>query len=187
MEIVVLDVKGTHVSNPDCKMRLMYHTANNHWYCIDCGLTILHTRVAVMDEGSFITLQEWVNKHDYVTLGGPTAPPAAVEKPCPCRNPHCESYHPEREKAASGTPAELTSLLADITRAVRTADLAFENVGGSSRHWVRDCLLPALEEEGLSVVKATPVAGTTTCGCTGPHHCGITFEVHGCDDHITKG
>ena len=53
MEIVVLDVKGTHVRNPDCKMRLMYHTANQHWYCVDCGLVIIHTRVSVMDEAQF--------------------------------------------------------------------------------------------------------------------------------------
>lgn len=39
-----------------------------------------------------------------------------------------------------------------ITRAVRKADEQFERSGGSSRHWVIECLLPELEKEGLEVV-----------------------------------
>lgn len=38
---------------------------------------------------------------------------------------------------------------AAFTRAVRIADETFERVGGSSRHWIRDCFQPALEDEGL--------------------------------------
>jgi hypothetical protein len=44
------------------------------------------------------------------------------------------------------------TLIERLTRAVRLADSNFERVGGSSRHWVRDCFLPALESEGLDVV-----------------------------------
>ncbi len=46
----------------------------------------------------------------------------------------------------------MADLLARITKAVRLADRKFEQVGGSSRHWVRECLLPGLETEGLAVV-----------------------------------
>lgn len=41
-----------------------------------------------------------------------------------------------------------------ITAVVREADQLFQKVGGSSRHWVRDCFLPLLEKAGLSIVSA---------------------------------
>lgn len=52
-----------------------------------------------------------------------------------------------------GVPASIEA----ITRAVRTADVDFESVGGSSRHYVRECLLPALECEGLIIKNKTDV------------------------------
>lgn len=42
-------------------------------------------------------------------------------------------------------------LVSRVTRAVRNADQKFNNVGGSSRHWVIECFLPALEDEGLAL------------------------------------
>jgi hypothetical protein len=39
-----------------------------------------------------------------------------------------------------------------LTEVMRKADRAFEKVGGSTRHHVRDCLIPELEEAGLKVV-----------------------------------
>lgn len=42
-----------------------------------------------------------------------------------------------------------------LTAAVRAADSRFETVGGSSRHYVNDCLLPALEAGRLVVVDVT--------------------------------
>jgi len=42
-------------------------------------------------------------------------------------------------------------LVARVTKAVRLADEQFEKSGGSSRHWVRECFLDCLEEEGLEV------------------------------------
>lgn len=39
-----------------------------------------------------------------------------------------------------------------VAKAVRAADATFERVGGSTRHWVRDCLLPALRSEKLHIV-----------------------------------
>jgi hypothetical protein len=47
-------------------------------------------------------------------------------------------------------------MIARITRAVRSADEHFKDVGGSTRHWVRECLLAALEEEGLEIVEKKP-------------------------------
>jgi hypothetical protein len=44
-------------------------------------------------------------------------------------------------------------LLQDVTQVVRDADEDFKSVGGSSRHWVRDCFLPRLEAAGLSVTR----------------------------------
>lgn len=45
---------------------------------------------------------------------------------------------------------ELVQLL---TEAMRAADQAFDRVGGSTRHHVRDCLIPELERMGLGVVR----------------------------------
>lgn len=36
-----------------------------------------------------------------------------------------------------------------LTSAMREADRAFETVGGSTRHYVRDCLLPCLTKHQL--------------------------------------
>jgi hypothetical protein len=43
-------------------------------------------------------------------------------------------------------------LVADITRVVRLADEDFQQTGGSSRHWVRECFLVRLRDAGLRVV-----------------------------------
>lgn len=42
-----------------------------------------------------------------------------------------------------------------LTAAMREADEAFDRVGGSTRHHVRDCLLPVLEKRGIAVVPVT--------------------------------
>jgi hypothetical protein len=47
-------------------------------------------------------------------------------------------------------------LVKAVTAVVREADLEFERVGGSSRHWVRDCFLPTLNRAGFIIVKDTP-------------------------------
>jgi hypothetical protein len=41
-----------------------------------------------------------------------------------------------------------------LTAAMREADRLFEQVGGSTRHHVRDCLLPILEKHGLLLIDA---------------------------------
>lgn len=42
-------------------------------------------------------------------------------------------------------------LLRRMTAAMREADQTFERVGGSTRHHVRDCLLPILAKHGLEL------------------------------------
>ena len=55
-----------------------------------------------------------------------------------------------------GQPLD-SDLIARVTRAVRSADLDHEHGGGSSRHYARDYLLPALAVEGLIVLLASKV------------------------------
>jgi len=40
-----------------------------------------------------------------------------------------------------------------LTRAVREADCNFERTGGSSKHWVEECFLPAINRVGLCVAR----------------------------------
>lgn len=40
-----------------------------------------------------------------------------------------------------------------LTTIVREADEVFQRVGGSSRHWVRDCFWPILNRDGLTLVR----------------------------------
>jgi hypothetical protein len=49
-------------------------------------------------------------------------------------------------------------LIRRLTAAMREADATFERVGGSTRHHVRDCLLPILGKHrlALTLTKATP-------------------------------
>ena len=49
-------------------------------------------------------------------------------------------------------------MIEKVTRVVREADEAFKTVGGSTRHWVRDCLLPALDRAGIELFERNPTA-----------------------------
>lgn len=44
-------------------------------------------------------------------------------------------------------------LIRRITKVVRLADKRFKTTGGSSRHWVIECFLPLLEQEGLKIIE----------------------------------
>jgi hypothetical protein len=46
-------------------------------------------------------------------------------------------------------------MVAEITAAMRQADEWFEKSGGSTRHHVRECLIPALKDHGLKVIRIT--------------------------------
>lgn len=49
---------------------------------------------------------------------------------------------------------EDVDLVSEITEVVRAADREFQRVGGSSRHWVRECFLPELTAACYSIVPA---------------------------------
>ncbi len=53
-----------------------------------------------------------------------------------------------------------------LTAVVREADQAFQQVGGSSRHWVRDCFLSVLNRHGYEIRKRQLVA-CSVCGGSG--------------------
>jgi hypothetical protein len=66
-----------------------------------------------------------------------------------------------------------SKITTEMTAIMREADQAFETVGGSTRHYVRDVLLPLMEQKGYAIVKKderqpasriplTPGAPTTT-------------------------
>jgi len=58
-----------------------------------------------------------------------------------------------------GAPGEL---IAKITKAVRQADEDFKDVGGSTRHWVRECLLQSLRDDGMNIVETKKITQLTT-------------------------
>jgi hypothetical protein len=45
LEVIVLDIKGTHCSNPECPMYIAKNPVSDRWYCVNCGLEILVSRV----------------------------------------------------------------------------------------------------------------------------------------------
>ena len=60
------------------------------------------------------------------------------------------------------TPTEIgNEELVAITEIVREADRVFERVGGSSRHWVRDCFWPMLQQHGWTLVSQRSAAAPT--------------------------
>lgn len=65
----------------------------------------------------------------------------------------------EVEAARAEMRLDETDLLRAVTEAVREADQLFEKSGGSSRHYVRECLLPTLAQAGLVIVKGRAVEG----------------------------
>jgi len=60
MIVMTLDVRGTHVNNPDCPMHLAPLPSGRGWYCVDCGCEILHKRIEVES-----------GHHDFDDLAGP--------------------------------------------------------------------------------------------------------------------
>lgn len=47
--VTVLDVKGTHVRNPNCPMRLA-QDPQGRWYCVDCGFHVMWKRMRIILE-----------------------------------------------------------------------------------------------------------------------------------------
>jgi len=83
-----------------------------------------------------------------------------------------------------------------LTEVVRKADEHFEKVGGSSRHWVRECFLPELEAAGLKVVSADwpdqqgtidEIVDTERCSTCGGFVRWQFMDVYFCDDCAVTG
>lgn len=80
--------------------------------------------------------------------------------------------------ASLSAPASQTEgvELAELTEIMREADLHFEQAGGGTRHYLRDCFLPLLQQRGIYIVRAAapvsqpaPVLNTTMYGvCRNP-------------------
>jgi hypothetical protein len=57
-----------------------------------------------------------------------------------------------------------------LIRAVRNADITHQKTGGGTNHYVRECLLPSLADEGLAIVEAAdeaakaPAPNACLCG-----------------------
>lgn len=68
----------------------------------------------------------------------------------------------DRLKAAEDAqpPEPRDELIRRMTAAMREADETFERVGGSTRHHIRDCLLPILAKHGLSLHACSPKTKT---------------------------
>lgn len=62
--------------------------------------------------------------------------------------------HQRRDKKVLNNKGR--SFVEKVTQAVREADQAFTTTGGSTRRWVRDCFLPALEKRGLAIREPEP-------------------------------
>lgn len=62
------------------------------------------------------------------------------------------------ESALAAAPEEDYEIVKAMTRAMREADETFERVGGSTRHHVRDCLLPNLYKHGLVIALRAALA-----------------------------
>jgi hypothetical protein len=60
----------------------------------------------------------------------------------------------KQNETAGQTCAEqnCSEIVRRMIAAMREADAIFERVGGSTRHHVRDCLLPVLEKRGLRLM-----------------------------------
>lgn len=67
----------------------------------------------------------------------------------------CESRQKHEPGAAEAVDqSEDVEVVNAVTAAMREADQVFEKVGGSTRHHVRDCLLPVLNRMGWQVLRA---------------------------------
>jgi hypothetical protein len=49
------------------------------------------------------------------------------------------------------TEQEEKQFVENFTEIMREADQCFEKIGGSTRHYVRDCLLPIIQKKGFKI------------------------------------
>lgn len=91
------------------------------------------------------------------------APEPPADKP---QSPHEKFMSELLDKPTVAARDVDSEFIIPLTAAVREADEAFERVGGGTRHYVRDCLIDALENHGLQVTGITnDKAGQESAGC----------------------
>jgi hypothetical protein len=56
---------------------------------------------------------------------------------------------------------QIITNVAEITALIREADEIFETVGGGTRHYVRDVLMPLMEEKGIAFCTTEPAISPT--------------------------
>lgn len=119
----------------------------------DCG-GLIRSRRTVSEAAQVVPLPRLrCSECGRVTPDDPRTDMAAVYT-CPDCVAKEDPPAPERPAETAVDEKWDGALLARVTRAVRVADQTFERVGGSSRHWVRECCQSALIAEGLTLTDA---------------------------------
>lgn len=74
---------------------------------------------------------------------------------------------------------EDAEMVTAITAVVREADRTFERVGGSSRHWARDCFLPLLNKAGMQIARGPTLIAP--CSASFASHDAAMAHIAECD------
>lgn len=90
-------------------------------------------------------------------------------------------------EAAPQEQGEDNAVVTAITAIVREADRTFEHVGGGSRHWVRDCFLPLLNQRGWTCVQAAAPSGEAQKDWIEQRLRQEWWAGHGCPIHALYG
>jgi len=99
MYVTVLDVRGTHVNNPDCPMHLAPLPNDRGWYCVDCGCEILHKRLEV--ESRHLDFDDLAGRMGGAVTTVHGRPPITPE--CTCNDPDAYRGCPTHGHVPDGT------------------------------------------------------------------------------------
>lgn len=66
---------------------------------------------------------------------------------------NCGASESEENRDEECVPEMDADLLREFTSAMRAADETFQQTGGGTRHYLRDCLWPEMQKRGLSLTK----------------------------------
>lgn len=72
MQVLFYDIRGTHVNNPDCPMRVA-PSPRGGLYCIDCGHDIIQSHVDV-SEGRNLMREFLAQPEGHCTVDGTEKP-----------------------------------------------------------------------------------------------------------------
>lgn len=87
-----------------------------------------------------------------------------------------------QQKQQHMTPLSKDETIDMLTASLRDADIRFQNIGGSTRHYVRDLLLPMFERQGICMYKKdilVEVEQSVKYTDHGKHNTGDTMKVKG--------